>query len=114
MDRFAICQAFLQLEVDFNIGGVLWERPSNLRRRESIAVQLHRMKFWSTAWWVDITGPCDEGDPDDGVRDVYMRHVLKWGLPIDADLERKMLQFYTPEFLRQYPAFQGERHEQEH
>lgn len=30
MDRFAICQAFYQLESDWNIGGWLRERPSRL------------------------------------------------------------------------------------
>lgn len=44
-DRFDICGAYLALENDWNRGGWLPERPSNQRRRESIGVQLHRMRF---------------------------------------------------------------------
>lgn len=44
-DRFDICEAYLALEWDYNVGGWLQERPSNQRRKESIGVQLHRMKF---------------------------------------------------------------------
>ena len=44
-DRFDICEAYCVLERDYNMGGWLQERPSNLRRMESIGVQLHRMRF---------------------------------------------------------------------
>lgn len=44
-DRFDICEAHYALEVDYNRNGWLRERPSNLRRRESTDVQLHRMNF---------------------------------------------------------------------
>jgi hypothetical protein len=44
-DRFDICEAYACLEWDYNVGGVLWERPSNRRRGESIGVQLDRMRF---------------------------------------------------------------------
>lgn len=44
-DRFDICEAYAVLEADYNVGGWLQERPSNQRRRESCAVQLHRMNF---------------------------------------------------------------------
>lgn len=44
-DRFDICEAYYALEVDYNFGGQLRERPSNRRRRESTDVQLHRMHF---------------------------------------------------------------------
>lgn len=43
--RFDLCAAYLVLEWDYNINGWLPERPSNLRRMESIGQQLHRMKF---------------------------------------------------------------------
>ena len=42
MDRFAICMAFDLLEQQYNVGGILQERPSNQRRRESIGCQLVR------------------------------------------------------------------------
>ena len=51
-DRFDICEAYAVLEWDWNSGGWLQERPSNVRRGqargyvgESTDVQLHRMQF---------------------------------------------------------------------
>ena len=44
-DRFDICEAHLLIEWDYNVGGRLRERPSNLKRMEATAVQLHRMEF---------------------------------------------------------------------
>ena len=44
-DRFDICEAHAVLEWDYNLGGWLNERPSNQRRKEATAVQLHRMQF---------------------------------------------------------------------
>ena len=50
-DRFDICEAHYQLEVDYNHGGWLHERPSNQRRMEATQVQLHRMGFSVGAGW---------------------------------------------------------------
>lgn len=44
-DRFDICEAHYALEIDWNSGGVLWERPTNRRNRRSTDVQLTRMGF---------------------------------------------------------------------
>lgn len=44
-DRFDICEAYWQLEVDYNISGVLQERKSNKRRNMSTGYQLSRMHF---------------------------------------------------------------------
>lgn len=49
-DRFDICEAYLALEHDWNVGGVLQERPRNQRgpdfRRISVGYQLEfRMDF---------------------------------------------------------------------
>lgn len=44
-DRFDICEAYLALEWDYNVGGWLRERPSNQRRQESTDVQLTRIGF---------------------------------------------------------------------
>lgn len=44
-DRFDICEAYWCLENDWNSGGVLWERPSCTRKRESVGVLLHRVQF---------------------------------------------------------------------
>lgn len=40
-DRFDICEAYLALEWDYNVGGVLQERG----RRYSVGVQLKRIGF---------------------------------------------------------------------
>ena len=50
-DRFDICEAHYQLECDYNLGGWLHERPSNLRHMEATHVQLHRMRFSVGAGW---------------------------------------------------------------
>lgn len=45
-DRFDICEAYLALEHDWNVGGVLQERPAARKpRRMSVCYQLHRMGF---------------------------------------------------------------------
>lgn len=44
-NRLDICEAYLVMESDYNLGGWLRERPSNQRRKESCGVQLHRMGF---------------------------------------------------------------------
>jgi hypothetical protein len=44
-DRFDVCEAYYALEYDWNAGGVLWERPTCRRRRQSVGVQLHRVRF---------------------------------------------------------------------
>lgn len=111
-DRFNICQAFQQLEADYNVGGWVHERPSNQRRMESIGVQLHRIGYSNPSEWVDIVPyqgyflrECS-GDEDE-VRDIYLRHVLAWGLPIDADMMTFMREFFTDDFLAQYPQCAG-------
>lgn len=42
-DRYDIVEAHYALEVDYNRGGVLWERSSNMRRNMSTEFQLSRM-----------------------------------------------------------------------
>lgn len=44
-DRFDICEAYYALEYDWNVSGMLQERPSNQRRNASIGHQLARMRF---------------------------------------------------------------------
>lgn len=109
MNRYAIYQAFAQLESDYNVGGILQERPSNQRRRESIGCQLARMGYSNPYGWVDTEAEREDGDDpdDDEVRDIYMRHVLEWGLPIDEKLRAAMRRFYVPEFLARYPQLEN-------
>jgi len=42
-DRFDIILAHLVLEYDYNVSGILQERPSNKRRRMSTGFQIHRI-----------------------------------------------------------------------
>lgn len=44
-DRFDICEAYAVLEWDYNSGGWLQERPSNVRRMEATSIQLARIGF---------------------------------------------------------------------
>ncbi len=44
-DRFDICEAHALIESDYNVGGMLQERPSNQRRNESTSCQLARIGY---------------------------------------------------------------------
>lgn len=112
MDRYNICLAYRQLECDYNVNGWLRERPSNQRRKESIDVQLDRIGF-RTNEYVDIC-LIDSGDDYDcdEVRCIYMKAVLRWDLPIDEYLMTAMHNFFTPEFLAQYPQTAGADYKQ--
>lgn len=50
-DRFDICAAHLQMEIDYGVGGILRERPSNRRRKEATGVQLKRLGFKPSPSW---------------------------------------------------------------
>ena len=116
MNRFSICQAYAQLEADYNVGGWLRERPSNQRRLESIGVQLYRIGFSNPYSWVDIEAEPSEDDDYDAeeVREIYMRAVLRWDLPIDAALMRAMRRCFAPEFLAEYPQTAHNEYKQGH
>lgn len=104
---FDICQAHKQLESDYNVGGWLPERPSNLRRMEATACQLHRMAYSDPRRWVDIctdpdedfSGDKDDDDDDAYVRDIYLLNVLKLNLPISEDMRDFIERRYSKEFL---------------
>ena len=100
---FAVCQAHQQLEADYNVGGILRERPSNRRRNESTGVQLARMDYGSSFWWVDIENPEEhEGPNDEAVRDIYILNVLNWNLPISFELGRLINERYSAEWLDEH------------
>ena len=100
---FAVCQAHQQLEADYNVGGILRERPSNNRRNESTGTQLARMDYHSSFWWVDIENPGDDEDPDnEAVRDIYILNVLNWNLPISFELGRLINERYSAEWLDEH------------
>ena len=99
---FAVCQAHQQLEADYNVGGILRERPSNKRRNESTGVQLARMNY-RTSFWVDIENPEEhEGPDDEAVRDIYILNVLNWNLPISFELGRLINERYSAEWLDEH------------
>ena len=101
---FDICQAYAQIEADYNVGGWVRERPSNQRRMEATACQLSRLGFEPRGRWVDICIPTrvdDDGDED--VRDIYLINVLKWGLPIDGEMRTFIEHRWSPEFLSKFP-----------
>lgn len=105
---FDICQAYAQLESDYNHGGWLRERPSNRRRMESTGCQLQRVGYSDARRWVNICNPDETDDSDDdAVRDIYLQNVLKWGLPIDAKMMAFIKARYVPEFVARYPQCAG-------
>lgn len=114
MTRFAICQAYAQLESDYNVDGILRERPSNQRRNESIGCQLARMGYRNPYGWVDIEGEaCEEDDSDaEDVRQVYMLAVLRLDLPISEELMAAMRRYFVADFLAQYPQTAGDEYKQ--
>lgn len=110
VSSFDICQAHLQLEADYNLGGWLQERPSNKRRMEATSVQLQRMGYRPGSRWVEICAPHDPSDDsgDEDVRDIYLQNVLKWSLPIDAEMMTFIKARYTPEFVARFPQCAGD------
>ena len=93
MNRYNICQAYAQLEADYNVGGWVRERPSNQRRKESIGAQLSRIGYDSPNTWVDIEAEVTDSEDTDGmeVREIYMRAVIRWKLPIAETLHAAMV-----------------------
>lgn len=105
---FDICQAHSQLESDYSCGGRIRERPSNRRRMEATSCQLSRLGYADTHRWVDICDPAESDDSaDEAVRDIYLRNVLRWGLPIDVAMMAFIKNRYTTDFISQYPQCAG-------
>lgn len=73
-DRFDIAEAYYQLEADYNVGGWLRERPSCQRRRESVGVQLSRMRFRPRPS-LSFDTLTENG------REIYLAAVERLGLP---------------------------------
>lgn len=74
-DRFDICEAHYVLENDYNVGGWLYERPSNQRRRMSTGAQLHRMGFKPSP----LLGGYD--DLQENGKAIYRELVKRYNLP---------------------------------
>jgi hypothetical protein len=103
MDGFAICQAFAQLESDYDVGGLLRERPSNQRRNESIGYQLSRIGYSNRFEWVDIETAHDDGDCfEQEVAFVYLDHALKWKLPFSPEMLEAAQAMFTESYLSKF------------
>ena len=101
---FDICQAYQQLESDYNVDGWIRERPSNKRRRESIGCQLSRIGYSAAMRWVDIESEFTEDGVDEDVRYIYCLKVLQWGLPIDDGLKATIKRVISEGYLKgNYP-----------
>ncbi len=74
-DRFDICEAYYCLEYDYNIGGILTDRPACRERNESVGVQLRRLRFRPR--------PSLSSDTlTENGRAIYDSAVERWGLPV--------------------------------
>jgi len=71
-DRFDICEAYKVLEIEWNEGGWLHERPSNQRRREATHIQLARMGFNAPSVW-NYTDLTDNG------KEIYQELCDRYG-----------------------------------
>ena len=82
-DRFDICGAYLALENDWNRGGIIWERASNARRKESTGFQLARMQYEPAR-----DSCCSfEYLENDNQREIYCDALARCGFSLDPDDE---------------------------
>lgn len=96
-NRFSICDAHCVLEWDYNVGGILQERPSNQRRNASTGVQLARMRYRPA---MDLS----YDTLDDDAKEIYLTNVLRWNLPIDEEQRRRIRSFFAHDWLiEHYP-----------
>jgi hypothetical protein len=96
-DRFDIVEAHAVLEWDYNVGGWLRERPSNLRRMEATACQLHRMKFRPSIN-LGLNTLSDNG------KEIYFANVLKWNLPLSEEMRVEICEFFGRDWMDEnYP-----------
>lgn len=73
-DRFDVAEAHCVLEWDYNVGGIVRERPSNRRRNMSTGFQLARMGFKASP------NLCFEALTENG-QDIYKELVARYNLP---------------------------------
>jgi len=74
-ERFDICEAYKALEDDYNVSGILQERPSNQRRCMSTDFQLYRMEFKASPMFNGFDSLSENG------KDIYMDLVTRYKLP---------------------------------
>lgn len=76
-DRFDICEAHYALETDFNVGGIVWERPANKQRRESTGIQLNRIGFQPSVSFRGYPSLSDNG------KAIYQELCARYSLPFE-------------------------------
>jgi hypothetical protein len=74
-DRFDICEAHYAVENDYNVSGVLQERPSNRRRLMSTDFQLHRMGYKPSPLFNGFRSLSDNA------KEIYSELITRYGLP---------------------------------
>lgn len=87
-DRFDICEAHYVLEIEWNVSGILQERPSNRRRRMSTDFQLSRMQFKSAAFAYR--------DLSDNGKEIYQNLCARYGFDFKACPECGQLDDHEP------------------
>lgn len=97
-DRFDIACAYAALEHDWNVGGMLQERSSNQRRRESVGVQLHRMGFRPALDEAAGFSALAKSDSPDNRREIYVEALLRMGLGPEVDPEDDLGRYIRTEF----------------
>jgi hypothetical protein len=75
-DRFDIAEAHYAVELDYNVSGILQERPSNKRREMSTAFQLKRMGFKPGLMFAGFDTLSENG------QEIYQELVERYGLPV--------------------------------
>lgn len=80
-DRFDVCEAHAVLEWDWNVGGILQERPTNERRNRSTDVQLHAMRFRPSPM-LNYDRLSENG------KAIYWHNVYAWGLKTRSEASK--------------------------
>jgi hypothetical protein len=104
-DRLDIAEAHALLEISYNVGGILLERPNNCLRMQSTGWQLHRMGFQAKRDLSLYT-------LSENAQRIYFERVLEWKLPLDDKGDRDLAeQLFEPEELQAsgHPAFSAAR-----
>ncbi len=94
MDRVDIIEAHAVLENDYNVGGILIERPSNARRNMSTAYQLSRMH-------VRLRPDLAFATLSDDAKHVYLSNVLSFKLPRDSEINIAIKEMFSEDWLRE-------------
>lgn len=95
-DRFDIIEAHALLEINYNVGGILLERPNNQTRMQSTGWQLHRMK-------VRHGRDLSLETLSENAQRIYFERVLEWKLPLDDASDRDLVrELFDEEELQQY------------